>query len=142
VDASLTELVPRLFGSMAVVIGVMWFAARVMKNKRLPGLGGSQRKTDTKLHEIEVLSRQGLGKNANVTLIRAGGRTLVLGVTDAQVTLLTALEDEFTATPLSLVPTSSNIQRTDVPAGAELPSTDQAWKGLLEQVRERTVRRA
>ena len=127
---------------MAVVIAVMWFAARVMKNRRIPGMGNAVSKATAKRNEIEVLGRQGVGKSATVTLVRTGGRTLVLGVTDAQVTLLTELQDEVDATTLSLVTDSSDAQRTGVLASAEVPDADQAWKGLLEQVRERTVRRA
>ena len=134
-DASLTDLLPRLFLSMSVVIGVMWFAARVMKNRRLPGMTGPMGKAQAKKNEIEVLGRQGLTKNATVTLVRTGGKTLVLGVTDAQVTLLTELVDETSAPALSIVPESSDTQWTGV-------ANEQAWKGLLEQVRERTVRRA
>lgn len=149
-DASLTELLPRLFGSMAVVLVVMWGAARVMKNKRIPGLpsvGNFQKsKEDAKRNEIEVLSRTGLSKNATVTLVRAGGKTLLLGVTDAQVTLLSEIDEAVETTTLSLVAEeaqSSSIHRTGTSTSAsQLPTTEQAWKGLLSQVRERTVRRA
>jgi flagellar biogenesis protein FliO len=135
VDYSLAELLPRLFVSMAVVIGVMWFLAKAMKNKRLPGIGSAQSKADAKRNQIDVLGRQGLHKSATVTLVRVGDKTLLLGVTDMQVTLLADMSDAKTASPpLSLV--SNSIESH--PADAVEPG----WKSLLEQARERTLRRA
>lgn len=135
------ELLPRLFISMAVVLVLMWVAARVMKDRRLPGVGSAETRAEAKKNAVEVLGRQGVGKGATVTVIRAGGKTLLLGVTDAQISLLSELDAE-RPTALTVVPDVIDTHGTGVSAPASLPTTEEAWKGLLEQVRERTVRRA
>jgi flagellar protein FliO/FliZ len=60
------------------VLGVMWLLARRMRK-------GSRAK-DTRL--IDVLGRQQLSRNASVAVVRVGEQALVIGVTDAQVSVL------------------------------------------------------
>jgi flagellar protein FliO/FliZ len=72
------ELIGRLLVSLAAVLGVMWLLARRMKK------GGRGR--DAGL--IDVLGRQQLSRNSAVTVVRIGEQALVLGVTDAQVSVL------------------------------------------------------
>jgi flagellar protein FliO/FliZ len=135
---SMTSLLPRLFISMAVVLVVMWLAARFLKNRQFPGAGmripnGSGNKREP---IVQLLGRQGVGKGASVSVVRAGDKTLVIGVTDNNVTLLGEIDHIDLAT-------QSEPQRTVAPV-ASAPTADvaSARKGLLEQVREMTVRKA
>jgi flagellar biogenesis protein FliO len=153
-DLSLTALVPRLFLSMAVVIGVMWIAARVMRNRQVSG-GGIIRKTASQkaVPTVQVVAKQGLSKNASITVIRVGDKELVLGVTDSNISLLaeTASVDlGFPNTGARYDDESrmqSEIQGTGTPRKTSVSATSAAVvssstrKGLLEQVREMTVRK-
>ena len=71
-------MVGRLLVSLAAVLGVMWLLARRMRK------GG--RLKDTRL--IDVLGRQQLSRTASVAVVRVGEQALVIGVTDAQVSVL------------------------------------------------------
>jgi flagellar protein FliO/FliZ len=68
----------RLLVSLAAVLGIMWLLARRMRK------GG--RAKDTRL--IDVLGRQQLSRNASLAVVRVGEQALVIGVTDAQVSVL------------------------------------------------------
>ena len=72
------SLIGRLLVSLAAVLGVIWVLARRMKRTT----GG----TATQL--IDVLGRQQLSRTASVAVVRVGEQALVLGVTDAQVSVL------------------------------------------------------
>lgn len=71
-------MIGRLLVSLAAVLGLMWLLARRMRK------GG--RLKDTRL--IDVLGRQQLSRNASVAVVRVGEQALVIGVTDAQVSVL------------------------------------------------------
>lgn len=71
-------MVGRLLVSMAVVLGIMWVLARRMRR------GGGARG----VRVIEVLDRTNLSRSASVAVVRVGERALVLGVADAQVSVL------------------------------------------------------
>lgn len=71
-------MVGRLLVSLAVVLGLMWVIARRLKR---PGRGKSSRL-------IDVLGRQQLSRTASVALVRVLDQALILGITDAQVTVL------------------------------------------------------
>src|SRR3546814_7326732 len=61
--------------------------------------------------EVEVLLRQPVGRRSSITVIRAGNRALVLGVTDQSITLL-AEEDPDVLVPLA--PETPKIGRAHV----------------------------
>jgi flagellar protein FliO/FliZ len=75
----LIELTIRIVFSLLVVLALMWGLARLLRRP----LGGRR------AGQLEVVGRLGLSRGAAVALVRVGGRTLVLGVTDQQVSLLT-----------------------------------------------------
>ena len=144
---SLASLLPRLFISMAVVIVLMYVAARVLKNRQSGrgfGSGVARKVAATQPASPQIIGRQGVGKNASVTVVQVGKRTLVLGVTDRQVSLLTELDGTASSTEarVDLDEVIGGTNRTAPPASLASVSSDPAWKELLEQVRERTVRRA
>jgi len=126
---SLIGLLGRLILAMGVVLGVMVLAAKVARNRNFAGARKGGRAT------IEVVARQSFGKTASVAVIRAAGKALVLGVTDTSVTVLAEADPAV----LDIDLTGSEAQWTAPPGGGTRPG--QPWKTLLEQLRERTVRR-
>ena len=123
-DISLVALMGRLAVSMVIVFGLMALAARVLRRRGLSGSRGS-----AATGRIEVLARQGLGRTSSVQLVRVAGRTLVLGVTEANVTVLGE------ADPLVLAAEQALLAEPDEPA--QVPG----WGPLLEALKDRTARR-
>jgi flagellar protein FliO/FliZ len=128
---SLIGLFGRLILAMGVVFGLMLLAAKVAKNRGFAGAGGRKSGRAT----IEVLARQQFGKSASIAVIRAAGKALVLGVTDMSVTVLAEADPD----ALDIDLTGPEAQWTAPSGGDTRPS--QPWKTLLEQLRERTIRR-
>jgi flagellar protein FliO/FliZ len=128
-SASTLMLFVRLIMSLAVVIGLMWVAANVLRKRGFTGVGG--RRTGARGPEVEVIARRPLARNASIAVVRVGDRSLVVGVTDHQVTNLG--EVEFTDIDLQ------EDNTWTVSSGASSPGT--AWKTMLEQMRNRTARR-
>jgi flagellar biogenesis protein FliO len=93
---------------------------------------------------VEILARQALSRRAQVVVVRAGTRHLVLGVTDTSVQVLGETElvaDEATAHDGAPAPTQSEVaSRTASPVGAV--ALARSWRDLVEGMRERTVRRS
>ena len=91
------------------------------------------------LAEIEILGRKGLGRNAQIAVVRAAGSTYVLGITEQHITLLG--EGELPAAPEAVDLDSTEDRRTGssstAPGGAVT-----AWTTMLESMRDRTVRRS
>jgi len=135
-DVSLIALFARLAISLAVVLGAMALAAKVLKKRAMPGAGGRMKR----IAPIEVLARHGLGRTASVAMVRAGGKVLVLGVTDAAVSVLAEADpDAFEAeddTPVRGHWTAAQG------AGPLMARSDWTWKAMIDAARERTVRRS
>jgi flagellar protein FliO/FliZ len=85
---STVELLVRMVLSLGLVLGLVYLAARVVRRNgaglRLGLPGGRTR------HEpaIIVLDRQALTRNASVAVVQVGGRTMVVGITEHEVSLL------------------------------------------------------
>lgn len=139
VDSSIFPLLVRLAFSLAIVIGLMMLLAAALR-KRGVAVGHSSKKTasgrNSPATQVEVVARRGLGRNAQVAIVRAGGRTMVLGVTDHQVTMLG--DAELYVNDIEDIPTG--VQRTDLPGSADGPSGS-PWTMMLETMRAKTVRR-
>jgi flagellar biosynthetic protein FliO len=130
-SASTLMLFARLILSLAVVIGLMWVAANVLRKRGFSGVAGRRA---TRGPDVELLARRQLGRNASIAIVRVAGRSIVVGVTDHQVTML----DDIEITDIALDEgntwtVSSGAANTDSPASA--------WKMMLDQMRTRTVRR-
>ena len=128
-DTSAAALLLRLVVSLGIVLALMMGAAAVLKRRSMPGSGMRRRPVP-----IEVVGRQGLGRSASVAIVRAGGRALVLGITDNAVNVLAE------ADPASFEQEAPEGHGTALPAGAPRPG--QTWMALLDSLRERTVRKA
>jgi flagellar protein FliO/FliZ len=122
-DVSLVALLGRLAVSLAVVFGLMVLAGRLLRRRGLsPGRAGAA------ANRIEVLARQGLGRSSSVQLVRVGGRTLVLGVTEAAVSVLAEADPLLLEAELALSPAETT------------PLSGAGWHSLLELLKERTAR--
>jgi flagellar protein FliO/FliZ len=121
---STVGMLARLVVSLGIVLGLMALAAAVMR--RTGAGGGTTRRRGL---PIEVVARHTLGRRSSVALVRAGGKGFVLGVTDQTITLLAE------ADPESLVPLTPE-QPARTPVAAANP-----WTALVENVREKTLRR-
>jgi flagellar protein FliO/FliZ len=125
--AATLALFARLLVSLGVVIGLMWLAARVMRRR---GFGGPTRRPGV---HVDVISRRTLGRNSSIAIVRAGKQGLVVGITDHQITKLADADLE------EIDLESVEGQWTAQPPGSDGPTP--TWKAMLEQLRERTVRR-
>jgi flagellar protein FliO/FliZ len=137
----------RVLGSLAVVLLLMWAAARVLRRTTTGRATGS----------LEVLARQPLSRTASLAVVRVGDRALVVGIADQRVSLLTEtdLASVRTAEPVketrepvltsaASTPVLTSVASTPVPPGrlagsALSPAT---WRTAVEVLRERTARRA
>jgi flagellar biogenesis protein FliO len=136
-DTSLVALLVRVVVSLGVVLAVMAGAGAVLRRSGVVGtapLGkrGARRSRPV----VEVIARHGLSRGASVAVIRLGGRALVLGVTEHQVSLLTEVD------PAELDAPAEFDESAAGPAGPGMGPGALPWKVALEQLRERTVRRS
>lgn len=101
---------------------------------------------------IQVIGRQTIGRNADVTVVTLGERTLVLGVTEHNVSMVAELDPEDLGTTrevIELAPrvpspaavASASSASLAIPARTQAPVSVPSWRDLLESMRERTVRR-
>jgi flagellar biogenesis protein FliO len=133
-SASTFALLLRVFLSLGVVLGLMFGIAAVLKRRGFAGFAPGAVRGSPMGAQVEVLARKPLGRNATIAIVRAGNKSMVLGVTDSTVTLLGDIdldEDEFEIDELE-------APRTGLPSafnGATKP-----WKTMLEGLRDRTVR--
>ena len=123
-------LFARLIVSLGVVIGLMWFAARVVRRRGLGGFGAPPRGPGV---HIDVLARRTLGRNASIAVVRAGEKAMILGVTDQHVTKLA--DADISDIDLG----SAEGQWTAPTQGPDGPTP--SWKAMLDQLRDRTARR-
>jgi flagellar protein FliO/FliZ len=72
------ELTIRIAFSLLIVLGLMWGLAKVVRRPLAGRSGGA----------LNVVARQQLTKGSSVAVVRVADRALILGVTDAGVSLL------------------------------------------------------
>jgi|SRR5690242_10261527 flagellar protein FliO/FliZ len=130
-SASTFMLFIRLIFSLAVVIGLMWIAANVLRKRGLISGSGTARRNGPRV-DIELVARRPLGRNSSIAVIRVGERAMVVGVTENSVTKL----DDTDLPEIDLNEAGANWT---APQGTS--SLGSAWKTVLEQMRNRTARR-
>lgn len=139
-DPSLVAMLPRLFVSLAVVFGLMALAGKLARRR---GLGSTRSSEPTS--RIEVLARHGLGRHASVAVVRVAGRTLVLGIGEKDISLLTdATPDTLDLHGLNLDVqqiTALPSQRTALAMQTAEPSKPLDWSSFVESLKDRTARR-
>jgi flagellar protein FliO/FliZ len=137
----MTWMVIRLVLSLAFVAGVLLFATHLAKKRGL-GQGSGL---------IEVVARQRMGRTSSVSVLRVAGRVLVVGSTEDTVTLLTEVEGEDLEAALAAQPGSA-AEGHGLRAGlAARPGSGAlagsvldrgTWTSVVQELRERTVRRS
>ncbi len=135
-DTSVFELFARLIVALALILGLMAAGARLLR-KRGIDLSGMNRMGAARRQTVEVLARRVVAKNASVAVVRAGGRTLVLGVTNERVNLLAEAAPE---SDDPIVVEEAHWTELPQPVGVGAHG-DSPWKMALESLRARPVRR-
>ena len=141
-DSSVLSLLMRLVLSLGVVIGLMILLASVLRKRGIVVGNGRGRPKAGTTWNIDVLARKGLGRTAQLAVVRAGGRTLVIGITEQRISML-AEADPTTVTALEAADTfdlDGGTQWTGTP-GTGAAGSGPAWKTVLDAFRDRTVRR-
>jgi flagellar biogenesis protein FliO len=151
VDGSIVGTLVRLVVSLAVVLLLLVFLARYLNNRQLGGGRAVGRPGRRKpLADVEVLSRHGLSRGSSLAVVRAGGRLLLVGVTETSVTVLRELDEqpeELTPGRLQDVPQDvlqDNPPRTATGTPQDLPAgrpARPATGSFVEVLREWTTRR-
>ena len=75
------ELTVRLVVSLAIVVGLLLLTARLGSRRFRSGAGAP----------VKVLHRQALSRTSSIAVVEVGSRTLVLGTTEHQISVLTEL---------------------------------------------------
>jgi flagellar biosynthetic protein FliO len=136
-DTSLLALLVRVVVSLGVVLAVMAGAAAVLRRSGVVGTAPAGRRGMRRRGvPVEVIARHGLSRTSSLAVVRLGGRALVLGVTEHQVTLLTEVD------PAELDAPPGPDDTFVGPAGPGMGAGALPWKVAFEQLRERTVRRS
>ena len=147
----MTWMIIRLILSLVFIGGVLLFAARLAKKR---GLGQSS-------GLIEVVARQRMGRTSTLNVVRIADVVLVVGATEEQVTLLAEVDSDTIdaalreRAPVRLAAASSDAGDDEhddhLPTRVTRPSSGvlagsvldrQGWGTLVDQMRERTVRRS
>jgi flagellar protein FliO/FliZ len=122
-------LFARLIISLGFVIGLMWFAARVVRRRGLGGATSGARRAGV---SVDIVARRTLGRNASIAIVRTGNQAMVIGVTDHMVTKLAD-------TDLEQIELENAASQWTAPApGPVGPSP--SWKAMLNQMRDKTAR--
>jgi flagellar protein FliO/FliZ len=131
----------RMILVLGLIIGVLMVLARYGKKwQRGGGIAGRGVKPAGR---IEVLSRRSLGRHISLLVVRVAHRTLLVGQSNQQMTLLAELDgDEWVEPGPSSAPQglgSDNLlaPRTALGAGGDSPG---AWDAFMDRLREMTVR--
>ena len=136
----------RMLVSLAVVLALMYIAARLLNRthgsvrsaprRHRPGSRAAGTAAPPRRVDLEVVGHRPLGKGASVALVRAADRTWLVGVTDTSVRLLSELEPAHEP-DVGAMPDDAALASV-----AQLVPGSSAPVSLLDQLRERTVRRA
>ena len=86
-DASAPLLFLRVGVSLSLVLALVWVAARVLRKR---GAGLSRKDPSS----IDVIARRSVGRRSNLLMVEIGGRSLLVGVTDQQISLVADLSGE------------------------------------------------
>ena len=85
-------LLLRLGFSLAFVLGLIWCAAWVVRRRN--GAGGSvipklgRHRAEDHGPRIEIVERRSVGRHSSVAVVRVGGQSLLVGITEQQIRLL------------------------------------------------------
>ena len=140
-STSTLVLLARLVFSMGIVLGLMWIAARALQRRGF----GPVAKRQARPVELELVARKHLGRHTSIAVVRAAGQAMVVGITEHEITKLAdadlaAIDLDCELEEEEAAASEAARQGTAAPQqGFATPG--QAWKAMLEHVREKTVRR-
>lgn len=144
------------FGRMILVLGfIITILLAMARYGRKGKLAGAGRPGTTRIGRIEVLSRRSVGRHLSLLVVRVSGRTLLIGQSAQQMTLLSELDgDEWGGVPPPAEEIGVRVgdggdseiaggrflraPRTVPATGAGSPGV---WDALMDHLREMTVRR-
>lgn len=138
-DGSAVATLVRLAFSLALVLGLMVLAARLLRSRQL-GLGSGRPRQQVPL---QVLARHGLSRTASLSVVQVGEHVLVLGVTESSVEVLRELDPTEVA---YAAPSPAEPGRATAAGALERARNQWSAPGLdfgvlLESLREKTTRR-
>jgi flagellar biogenesis protein FliO len=130
----------RMVVVLGAIIGLLVAMGRVAQRRQgAPGRIGAKKSGAS----IEVLSRKSLGQHVSLLVVRAGERTLLVGQSSQQMTLLTELDEAewgSTTPEPSKKKSAQNLLTPRLAPGDDLTAS-RAWDAFLYRLREMTVRR-
>jgi len=143
-DSSTAMLMVRMGVSLAIILGMIWMAARFVRRR-----GRLLSRSST---EVEVVARRSTGRRSNLLVVRVGGRTLLVGATDNQVSLVAdvtgSVETEVVdapivaasmpLSPIAAAPSSVDLRQPSRP----IEAAGVRRTPLLDSIRDLTVRKA
>jgi flagellar protein FliO/FliZ len=131
--ASTFGLLLKLVISLGVVLGLMFGLTALLRRRGMAGFASNKTRRALTGVDVEVLARKPLGRNASIAIVRAGTKSMVLGVTDSMVTMLTEAEVQ------ELELDEAEAQGTGFQRA--FTGASPTWKTMLEGLRDKTVRR-
>lgn len=132
-------LIGRLLLSLGVVLGVMWLLARRLRRS------GRIKNGDV----IDVLARQQLSRTSSVAVVQVLDQALILGVTETNVSVIgetdlaaaqAKLEEQRKPRPAINRTAITRPTETLRTAARAMPRNGEAWRGVLETLRDLTSR--
>jgi len=155
-DTSTTMLFLRMGFSLAVILGLIWLAARLVRR--------TGKKVGTSSAALEVIARRSMGRRSSLIVIDVSGRRLLVGATDAQISLVADLTGDMASDMVGGRVELAQLDDREVevlnlttsvasrPAGASRPRRDRtettppatatSTGSLMNSIRELTVRRS
>lgn len=129
-DGSLALTVLRAVISLALVLALLIWCMRVLA--RRGGFTPSARSVPV---DVELLGRKQLSRAASVQVVKVAGRVLVLGVTEAQVSVLSHLSPGDVAADEDLEGNATGPHAPTVSTGATTGSTVATTPALIDALR-------
>jgi flagellar biogenesis protein FliO len=141
----------RMLLSLSIVLGLLWVIARVGRGRQTGGRLG-RTAAGPGVQRIDMLGRRSLGRHSAVFVIRAANRTMVLGQTAQQITVLAECEpnernetkepNELDQLEVQCETDSAGYNEDAMPglASENGALTPKAWDAFVDRLREMTVR--
>jgi flagellar biosynthetic protein FliO len=123
----------RMGVSLGIILGMIWMAAKVVRRRGVPRAADST--------SLEVVGRRSVGRRSNLLVVKAGERTLLVGCTESQVSLVADLTDGTSPVPLEATEIAP-VELSLVNGGSSQPVAIGGPRvTLLDSIRDLTVRR-
>ncbi len=133
--ASTFAMMLRLFVSLAVVIALMIGITAFLRRRGIAGFAPTRARRGAPIVDLEVLARKQINRTASIAIVRAGSKSMVVGITDTNITMLGEADIDLEALELE----AAEAQGTGLTI--DLTRSSQTWKTMLENLRDKTVRR-